>query len=140
MPPYFSSLVSPSSPSSPRRLKTRCAGNSSAASHASTCGLTSSSMKRFSVRWISWCSWVISMSSLRSLSSRSRPRDAELHRPQRPPRRLVADGEGDGDDPAGVARVDDAVVEEQPRGVERSRLALEVRDDLRLQRGEARFV
>src|SRR5690349_2112782 len=93
-------------------------------------------MKRFSVRWISWCSWVISM----CLSRLSRPRDAELHRPQRPPRRFVAHREGEGDDAASVARVDDAVVEEQARGVERARLALEAGDDLRLQRGEARLV
>src|SRR6478609_1551701 len=136
MPPYFSGFVRPSSPSSPSRLNTWCAGNSSAASHASTCGLTSSSMKRFSVRWISWCSWVINMVSLRSLS---RPRDAELHRAKRPSRCLVTDGEGEGEDAAGVARVDDAVVEHQPRGVERARLALEVRDDLRFQRAEPRL-
>ena len=41
-----------------RPANTSCAGKLSAASQASTCGLISSAMKRFSVRLISSCSWV----------------------------------------------------------------------------------
>ena len=58
---------------------------------------------------------------------RSRPGDAELHRVKGAPRRLVADREREGDDAARVARVDEAVVEEQARGVEGVGLALEGR-------------
>src|SRR5450631_1108886 len=131
MPPYFSGLVRPSRPSSPRRLNTWCAGNASAASHSSTCGLISSSMKRLSVRWISSCSCVICMAApVVAMRRDSRPGDAELHRSKCAPRRFVADGEGEGDDAARVARVDDAVVEQQARGVEGVGLALEGGADL----------
>src|SRR4051812_35567584 len=116
MPPYFSGLVRPSMPSSPRRLKTWCAGNSSAASHSSTCGLISSSMKRFSVRVISSCSWVICM--VHFLSGALRTGDAELHRLKCAPLRLVADREAEGEHVTGVARVDQAVVEQAAGGVE----------------------
>src|SRR3954471_12244299 len=131
MPPYFSGLVRPSRPSSPRRLKTTCAGNSSAASHSSTCGLISSSMKRFKVRWISSCSCVICMSWPLFVVARrgSWPGDAELHRVKGASCRLVADRERERDDAARVARVDQAVVEEQARGVEGVGLALEGRRD-----------
>ena len=68
-------FVRPSKPRSPSFLNTSCAGNSSAASHSSTCGLISASMKRFSVRWISSCSWVISMAVMPpGLSIKAGPR------------------------------------------------------------------
>src|SRR6187399_1203923 len=140
MPPYFSGLVRPSRPSSPRRLKTWCAGNASAASHSLTWGLISSSMKRLSVRWISSCSCVYCISSPRGGARRSGPGDAELHRMKGAPRRLVADGQRQGDHAARVARVDDAVVEQQSRRVEGVGLALESGDDLVLERCEFRFV
>ena len=111
MPPYFSGLVRPSRPSSPSRLNTWCAGNSSAASHSSTCGLISSSMKRFRVRR----DLFVLVGDLHGSflgRRRSGPGDAELHRPKCAPRRLVADGEAEGEHAAGVARVDQAVVEE----------------------------
>src|SRR5664279_4173230 len=140
MPPYFSGLVRPSKPSSPRRLNTWCAGNCSAASHSSTCGLISSSMKRFSVRWISSCSCVYWISSPGVACGGSRPGDAELHRVKCALRRLGADRQGVGDDAAGVARIDDAVVEEESRRVEGIGLALEGGDDLVLQRREPGLV
>src|SRR6186713_3350118 len=139
MPPYFSGLVRPSMPSSPSRLNTWCAGNSSAASHSSTCGLISSSMKRFRVRAISSCSWVICM-AFRLPTASLGAGDAELHRAQCAPCRLVADGEAEGEHAAGVARVDQAVVEEAARGVEGVALALEGGDDLRPERRELRLV
>src|SRR6478752_1198934 len=136
MPPYLSGLVRPSRPSSPRRLKTTCAGNSSAASHSSTWGLISSSMKRFRVRWISSCSCVICMFWFPEIVAQlgSGPGDAELHRRQRASCRLVTDRECEGDDAARVARVDQAVVEQEPRGVEGVGLAFEGSPDLGLQR------
>src|ERR1700712_3891045 len=126
MPPYFSGLVRPRRPRSPRPLKTSWAGNASAASHSSTCGLMCSSMKRLRARWISSCSWVYCIESPGG-GAGSGPRDAELHRMKAAPRRLVADGECEGEDAARVARVDDAVVEDEAGGVEGVGLALEGR-------------
>jgi predicted phage tail protein len=63
-PPKASGLVRPKRPKLPIFLKTSCAGKISAASHSSTWGLISASMKRLSVFWISRCSWVYCMGCL----------------------------------------------------------------------------
>ena len=141
MPPYFSGLVRPSRPSSPRRLNTWCAGNASAASHSSTCGLISSSMKRLSVRWISSCSCVNCMRSPRRWraalrAGRRRTASGEVCAAAASSQMASAEREH----AARVARVDHAVVEQQARGVEGVGLALEGGDDLRLQRRELRLV
>ena len=70
-------------------------------------------MKRFSVRRISSCSWVICI-GLSLGVRRSRAGDAELHRLECAPPRLVADGEAEREHAARVARVDQAVVEQRP--------------------------
>src|SRR6478735_10281599 len=69
-----------------------------------------------------------------------RASDAELHRLECAPLRLVADGEAEREHAARVARIDQAVVEETAGGVERVALALEGGDDLSLERGEPGLV
>src|SRR6478735_7042014 len=60
---------------------------------------------------------------------RSHPRDAEGDGIERSHHRLAGDGEGEGQDAAGIARVDDAVVPQMRGAVERGRFALELVDD-----------
>src|SRR5438046_3436541 len=97
-------------------------------------------MKRLSVRWISSCSCEYCISSPGVAARRSGPGDAELHRMKCAPRGLVADRQRQGDDAARVARIDDAVVEQQSRRVEGVGLVLERGDDLLFERRELSFV
>ena len=96
----------------------------SAASHSSTCGLISSSMKRLSLRRSPRVHGVSCMAFLLRRVAHGRATPNCIGR-SRVPRRLVADRRRQRQHPARVARIDDAVVEQRARGVEARGLPLE---------------
>src|SRR5215471_15193124 len=120
----------PRKPSAPIFLNSSLAGNISAASHASTCGLISLSMKRLRLRCNSWCSWVNCM-MFRSgepdcrIKVTLRSRDRELDGMQRAASSVVADAQHAGQHLARVTRIDHAVVQQPARYGEGIGLPLE---------------
>src|SRR5579883_1976637 len=120
-PPNSTGLSTPSRPALPIFLNSSWAGNWPDFSHSSTCGLISRSISVFQVWRSAACSGVNFI--------RLHPRDAERDGIERPDNRFARDRQREGQHLARVARIDDAIVPEMRRRIERRRLAVELIDN-----------